>query len=269
MDRPKYVSDAIETSPEGLHVGRYGPLQLFSAYQPIFAKSPEGLRLSGYEGLVRARREGQAVSPEALFSNVDDGDQLFVECLCRALHLRNYTMAQPGGLDLFININPAIYASVDIVEREFDFMFSILRKYGLSPNNLVCEIIETDALSTETLERLCAKLRSGGARLAVDDFGAGKSGIERYRALKPDVVKIDGEMFRDIAADRNRLRMFEQTARTFVREGTVMLVEGIETAAQLQVAIDIGATLFQGYALAKPAVLPTMKADNNKLVAEG
>lgn len=257
MQRPKYVSDAIETSPDGLHVGAYGTFSLYAAYQPIFTRSDAGLEIVAFEGLVRPHRNGEPVSPLELFANVDDGDRLFVECMCRALHLRNYRLATPQGCELFINVNPAIYESIEVIEREFEFMFSILERYGLDPSRLVCELVEEDALSNDVLARLCAKFRDYGARIALDDFGTGSSTLERFRALRPEVVKVDGPMFRDLARTSGGRRMLKSIARTFLRAEATILVEGIETPQHLDLAIDLGATYFQGFGLARPQVLPS------------
>lgn len=255
MDRPQYVSDAIETNEAGLHTGTYGPFRLQSAYQPIYEIRNGALHLFGYEGLVRPFRDAHPVSPLDFFAQVDAGDRLFVECMCRALHLRNYRQAQPGGGQLFINVNPAIYDSVDVVEREFRFMFSILERYGLSPQQLICEVLETEALDDETLRRLCSMLRDAGCTIAIDDFGTGKSGMARYRDLSPDLVKLDGGMFRAMAGDAGQLRILRKMVETFVRDGVIVLVEGVETDAHLLLAQQLGARYVQGFGLGRPLVL--------------
>jgi EAL domain-containing protein (putative c-di-GMP-specific phosphodiesterase class I) len=256
VDRPKFVSDAITVWPNGLHTGAYGDLILRPAYQPIFRIAGDVPTLAAWEGLIRPARESIPVRPDELFAHVDEGDALFVECMCRAMHLRNYANAQPGGLALFINVNPAIYESVEVIEREFEFMFSILPKYGLSADRLVCELVEEEALSTEALSRICSKFRAFGAKVALDDFGSGSSGMDRYRTLRPEVVKVDGEMFRRFCATAGGRKMLRSLARTFVREGTAILVEGVEEQLHLDVAAEIGAELVQGYGLARPEVLP-------------
>ncbi len=183
-------------------------------------------------------------------------DRLHVECMSRALHLRNYRQAAPAGRELYINVNPAIYELVEVIEREFEFMFSILAEHGLSPELLVCELVEEEALSNDVLARICRKFRDHGARIALDDFGSGASGMERYRALQPEVVKVDGPMFRELCRTAGGRRMLGAIARTFVKDGTSILVEGVETQDHLDMAIGIGASLVQGYGLARPHLLP-------------
>ena len=256
MLRPQYVSDAITVEHNGLHVGQYGPFQLRAAYQPIFGRSGSGLSLRALEGLVRPNIDGTQLSPAELFMQVDPEDRLFVECMCRALHLRNYTHATPADLDLYINVNPAIYTSVEVIEREFRFMFSILGKYGVSPARLVCELVEHEALDPGVLSRLCAMFREHGARVALDDFGSGSSGMDRYRSVRPDVVKVDGPLFRSMSRTSGGRRLLASMSATFLKDGTSLLVEGVETAVDLDIALEVGADLVQGYGLGRPKVLP-------------
>ncbi|MBD8064254.1 EAL domain-containing protein [Devosia sp. PTR5] len=256
MQRPQYVSDAIETSAAGLHVGSYGPFRLQSAYQPVYELSAGQFDLFGFEGLVRPFREGVALAPVDFFSAVDSGDRLFVECMCRALHLRNYRQGRPRNRKLFINVNPAIYETIEVVEREFRFMFSILDKYGLTPSHLVCEVLETRAMGEATLKSLCDMLREAGCMIALDDYGTGNSGVVRYRALRPNLVKLDGALFRELAGDAARQRLLRRMVDTFHADGVPVLVEGIETRDHLALATDVGAHYFQGYGLGRPALLP-------------
>lgn len=256
MHRPRYVSEAIETSSEGLHVGVYGRLRLHSAYQPIYRVGTGSLTVEAWEGLIRPTLDGRPVSPADLFDHVDDGDHLFVECLCRALHLRNYRNAGQGPYDLFINVNPAIYESLEVIEREFTFMFSTLDRYGIAPHRLVCELVEREELSTESLARICGLFRAHGARVAIDDFGTGCSGHERYAALRPEVVKLDGSLFRTLAAEQAGRSLLATLGQSMADQGSELLIEGIETRRQLEVAVEVGAQLVQGYALAAPHVLP-------------
>lgn len=256
MDRPQFVSDAILTTQEGLRVGRYGPYELRSAYQPIYRLGGEGLDISAFEGLIRSCRDGQPVSPDVLFAAVDRPDRLFVESLCSALHLANYGLARPEGRNLFINVNPAIFHSFAVIEREFDHMIRVLPDFGLSPSHLICEIVEEDVLSQDVLLRLCAKLRELGLRVAIDDFGAGSSSLGRFHDLRPEIVKLDGAIFRRLADDPIRRKMLRVMARSILSEGSAILVEGIENQQHLRIAIEMGATLFQGYFLGRPEALP-------------
>lgn len=258
MQRPRYVSDAIEVLDNGVQVGRYGPFVLRAAYQPIYRRGCSGLELGGLEGLVRPYRGRSSLAPAELFALTDPEDRLFVECMCRALHLRNYRHARPADRDLFINVNPAIYESVSVIEREFAFMFSTLERCGVGSDRLVCELVEHEALDPAVMARLCAIFREQGARVALDDFGTGSSGMERYRQVRPEVVKVDGPLFRSMARSAGGRRLLASMATTFLRDGADLLVEGVETANDLDIALEIGATLVQGYGLGRPRLLPAV-----------
>lgn len=255
MDRALDAADAIETTAAGPAVGRYGGFVLHSAFQPIYTAVDDDLILSAYEGLVRPRRDGVPVAPNVLLDAATGADGRFVDSLCRRLHLSNLHLADPQGRDLFFNLDAARYESFGVIEAEFDAMLAALPGLGIKARQLVCEIVEEDASHVQLL-RLRDMLKSTGIRLAMDDFGAGSSSLARYHDLFPDVVKLDGALFRRLAGDALRQKLLKALARTLLLEGATILVEGIETEAQLLVAREMGATLFQGYGLARPAEVP-------------
>lgn len=256
MQRPRYVSDAIEQQPSGLYTGRYGEFCLEPAFQPIVRLSSGKLVLHGFEGLIRPRRNKAPVSPAELFASVDPEDRLFIESMSRAMHIRNYALARPRGRKLYVNINPAMYPDTSAIDREFDFLLSVLPKYGLRPEWIVCEIVETCALTPEILQALARKLVACGFNIALDDFGSEASDIERYFAIRPSIVKLDRDYFNRLSGSAVEMRLLASVMNTFIDNGTAILVEGIETREQLDVAIRLGATLFQGFGIARPHKLP-------------
>jgi EAL domain-containing protein (putative c-di-GMP-specific phosphodiesterase class I) len=250
------VGDALVRDERGIITGAYGPFVLASAYQPIVCLRGTGLEVVAHEGLIRATRCGATVSPDQLFAETDPEDRLFIDGMCQALHIRNYSHAMPNGLPLFININPAIYHCTDIIDREYDHLLAAVPKHGLTPDRLVCEILETDALSATVLDRLVEKLRRCGFAIALDDFGRRSSNFARYVALRPDIVKIDRDFFIDSTACPQQFALLSRAVETMQAQQTEILVEGIESHAMLDAAIKVGATRFQGFGISRPRNLP-------------
>src|SRR5690606_35905206 len=120
---------------------------------------------------------------------------------------------------------------------------------------LVCEVTESPALDRATFVRLAAEMRRLGMRLAIDDFGSGDSTLERVELLEPDFVKIDGAWFRRLVQTPGAARLLANLVDGFHRGGASVLVEGIETSAQLRAALDAGADCVQGYLLGRPALV--------------
>lgn len=256
--RPQFVGDAIVVDEIGIETGIYGEYRLKSSYQPIFAPRADLLFPVAAEGLVTPLLLGRFVSPAAFFDQVPSEDALFVESMCRALHLRNHRNIGVDRLQLFFNYDPGANSDLAKSLGEIAFMVRRLHEIELDPHLLVCEITERAARDPAVLARLAVEMRAHGIRIAIDDFGVGHSTLGRIAALRPDVVKLDGGWFRKLAADGRLRRLIGPTVRGFHDAGAQVLVEGIETPLHLDVALEAGADLLQGYLLGAPAFAGTI-----------
>jgi EAL domain-containing protein (putative c-di-GMP-specific phosphodiesterase class I) len=129
-----------------------------------------------------------------------------------------------------------------------------------SAEALVLELTEhADVDDYPTLHNALACLRSGGIRVAVDDTGSGFASLRHILNLRPDIIKLDLALVRDINQDPAR-RALAQGMLTFASEiGAEIVAEGIETTAELAVLQDIGIPHGQGYLLGRPAALPLLE----------
>ena len=255
MRRPVRVGDAIERLDNGLNVGHYNGYTLYSAYQPIFRyRDGEALDLAGLEGLIRPFVNDVSITPSLLFGQTDPRDALFIECMCQALHIRNYQSAAPIDCDLFININSAIYSDTASMEKEFEFMLGQLAINGLSHTTIVFELLETVPCCDEILHWLRDFAAERGVKFALDDFGRGASNLERYDLLKPDLVKIDSHLFGRAMHQKNELSQLSSLISRVHCDGGRVVVEGIESPDMLVQARVLGADLFQGYYLDTPHI---------------
>jgi EAL domain-containing protein (putative c-di-GMP-specific phosphodiesterase class I) len=100
-----------------------------------------------------------------------------------------------------------------------------------------------------------APLRALGLRVAIDDAGAGYSGLRHILAVEPDTVKLDISLTRGIDQDRKR-RALASALIAFAREINVgMIAEGVETAAELKTLTELGVGHAQGFFLGRPMPL--------------
>ncbi|MGD9998720.1 MAG: EAL domain-containing protein [Ilumatobacteraceae bacterium] len=118
---------------------------------------------------------------------------------------------------------------------------------------LVIEITEhARTSSTRALVEVLDGLRSAGARIAVDDTGAGFAGLKQILELSPQIIKLDVALTRGIDHDPVR-RSMTRCLLAFANEiGALIVAEGVETAEELSTLRELGVTLGQGYHLAKP-----------------
>jgi EAL domain-containing protein (putative c-di-GMP-specific phosphodiesterase class I) len=229
--------------------------RMTSYFQPIVeAANPS--RIFAQEALLRGRDEaGELVPPIRMFDAARDAG-LLVQLDQRA-RFTAVTEAARARLQqtLFMNLNPAAIndpaSCLQATLRQID-------AFGLSRDRVVFEIVETDrARRPEDLAALRDYCRSEGVRIALDDFGAGYASVTLLPLLRPDFVKLDRELVRDVHADPYKASIVARLLDLCRSLGIRTVAEGIELEAELDWFRAHGADLAQGFLFARPAPLPT------------
>ncbi len=214
-----------------------------AVYQPIFRLSDD--RIDAFESLARFRTE-PVRSPDVWFNEAAAaglGEELELELAilaCEALPVL------PEDVTLTVNLSPASVLT--------DGFLSLFNRLPLG--RVVLEVTEHAAVANYIeLRSALAPLRARGLRLAVDDAGAGHSSFRHVLALKPDLIKLDMSLTRDI--DRDPARHALATALTTFGHamGSEIVAEGVENRAELEALREIGVTKVQGFYLGKPMPL--------------
>jgi EAL domain-containing protein (putative c-di-GMP-specific phosphodiesterase class I) len=97
-----------------------------------------------------------------------------------------------------------------------------------------------------------AELRNMGFRVALDDLGAGYAGLTAFAQLRPDVVKLDMTLVRDVDKDPVRRKLVALVTEVSRDIGAIVVGEGVETQAERDVLVELGCHLLQGYLFGKP-----------------
>jgi len=256
MARPENVADALTIASDNSTVGNYQDVTLRSAYQPVYSPGKFGeCDLVGFEGLVRAFRDDTPVSPAEFFPTIGKQDRLFIECMCMAMHIRNYKHLPVDNKKLFLNVDVSVYDSMAALEREIFYTFSQLSKNGLRRENLIFEILETEVLEIDILKLICDMFRSNGFRFALDDFGTKHSNIERFLQTRSDIVKLDRAIFSGFNRHRETGKLLRSLINAFRENDATVLLEGIESEEEIQCACELNIDLLQGFALGKPQLI--------------
>jgi PAS domain S-box-containing protein len=103
------------------------------------------------------------------------------------------------------------------------------------------------------------RLREHGVRLAIDDVGAGFSGLQRLLDFDPDVLKLDLSLSRGIDRDAKRRALATALIAFGQNAGVFVVAEGIETAQEVETLRDLGVSFGQGYHLARPEPLQSLE----------
>jgi EAL domain-containing protein (putative c-di-GMP-specific phosphodiesterase class I) len=182
-------------------------------------------------------------SPDAWFSDawqVGLGEELELAALEAAV------VRAPLGIDgcpIAINLSPSIITRPDLP-----------RRIAATSPGVVVELTKHVAVQDyDGVRRAVTRLREQGARLAVDDMGAGFAGLRHIVKLSPDIIKLDRELVQDIDADPVR-RSLVTAMVTFAADiGSDLVGEGIETERELDTLRNLGVRYGQGMFLAPPA----------------
>lgn len=215
------------------------------------------MSIAAFEGLLRPFRNDEGIPPGVFFNNIPAGDRLHVETLARTLHLLNAGKFLDPATSLFINFDPSVFADPTIAEHALREMRLVLHEAGIDPRRIVCEVTEQKSASQDTLYSFVAALRRHGFRIAVDDYGADDSDMQRIRELKPDVVKFDAHWITHLMESSAGFALLATMVQTFASQGIATVFEGIEEGWQLELAERSGASMVQGYVLARPEIVPT------------
>lgn len=242
---------------DGTSSGVWGVYALKSAFQPIFAFNNGKLEIAAFEGLIRPFRDGEPQSPQSFFSTCPASDRLHVETLTRTLHLLNAGACLPREAAVFVNFDPSVFVDRAVSDRALRDMRLVLHEAEIDARRVVCEVTEQRSTSQETLFQFVEALRANGFRIAVDDYGADDSDIGRIKELKPDIVKFDAQWLTQLMDSGPGFALLATMVRAFEDQGIRTVFEGIEESWQLDLAEKSGASMVQGYALARPELAPT------------
>jgi EAL domain-containing protein (putative c-di-GMP-specific phosphodiesterase class I) len=111
----------------------------------------------------------------------------------------------------------------------------------------------------DALRQALAPLRAAGAKLAIDDAGAGYSSLQHILQLRPDIIKLDMGLTRSVDRDPAK-RALAAALCHFAREtGCQIVAEGIETEAEFTTLESLGVAKGQGYLLGRPGDLATAR----------
>jgi EAL domain-containing protein (putative c-di-GMP-specific phosphodiesterase class I) len=154
--------------------------------------------------------------------------------------------SRTDGVNLFVNLHPEDLTDIELVAEEAPLTRIASR--------VILEVTERALLvSSPGLVTRLARLRELGFRIAIDDLGAGYSGLTSFTQLTPEVVKIDMSLIRGVEVSSLKQRTISALCNLCHDVGCVVVGEGVETIAERDCLSALGCDLLQGYLLGRPA----------------
>lgn len=222
-----------------------------SHLQPILhAQSGE---LYGYESLLRSA--DQEISPYHLFQTAQKTNmQSVLDKKAREAAIKARVSQIPAGIKSFINFLPStIYNPEYCLKHTFD----IVKKYDVSPEDLVFEVVETEKIQDMNhLKNILDTYRKNGMKVALDDLGAGFATLEILRELHPDFVKIDRNYISDCHESLEKQNFLANVINLGRKLDIQVLGEGVEKEEEFEYLKELGIDFVQGYLFGKPSIKP-------------
>ena len=225
---------------------------MLSHFQPII--SIRERRVIGLEALVRATNpaSGKPISPNYLFDAASRHKQsLQLDRLCREAAISGFASLASLDPDLILFINVDV-STLSRSAAESNALIKLTEEYGIAPERVAIEIIESKINDATALQRFITNHRKRGFLIALDDMGAGHSNLERIPSIKPDIIKLDRSLIQNIDQEYHKQELFDFFIKLAHRIGVFVIVEGIETEAEALSCLERGADLVQGFYFAYP-----------------
>ena len=233
-------------------------------FQPIVSLAQK--KIMGYEALIRGPSDSPLHSPFNLFTTAERFDlSTRLEFLCREITIQRY-----ADLDikekLFINASPLVLLQPEFKKGE---TLRLLDHYGVNPRSVIIELTEHKPGDNYEIMRASAKhYRGMGFEIALDDLGAGYSGLRLWAELLPEYVKIDKHFIHGLHNDPVKLNFVRSIQSMATSLNCNVIAEGIETEEEFKAIEKLGITHAQGYFFARPTIIPAEKIDNSIFTTE-
>jgi EAL domain-containing protein (putative c-di-GMP-specific phosphodiesterase class I)/ActR/RegA family two-component response regulator len=215
---------------------------LWLAFQPIVNVRTQ--RVFGYEALLRSTEPTLAGAGGLLDA---------AQRLGRIEELGRYVREHASEMIPTAPIDALVFVNVHATELTDPMLVDPSSPLSRHAERVVLEITERAPLgSVPDARRRIAALRDLGYRIAVDDLGAGYSGLGSFAQLEPEFVKLDMGLLRDVHVTPTKQKVIRSLASLAREMGMLVVAEGVERREERDTLIELGCELLQGFFFARP-----------------
>jgi EAL domain-containing protein (putative c-di-GMP-specific phosphodiesterase class I)/FixJ family two-component response regulator len=221
------------------------------AYQPKL--TVQGLLLRGVEALARWKHPQKGIISPGVFIPLAERHGL-IDALTRNLLEQAFAQKkiwQQYGLrfHLAFNLSPLSLADTDLA----DLLFSMAQAYGIPPAEITFEVTENALLGELACAiRTLARLRLKGFHIAIDDYGTGFANAQQLSRVPATELKLDRSLVHRAATRPQQRTILASTVDLAKKLNLMTVAEGVETAEDFQVLVDLGVDQVQGFYFSKP-----------------
>ncbi|WP_027366132.1 EAL domain-containing protein [Desulfotruncus alcoholivorax] len=237
-------------------------------FQPVISTKMRSI--VGLEALARGfcHSSGEMIMPNLLFRLAEEHNlTLELDRLCRKKALEKFRQvySQNKEMLLFLNFDTSI---IDLGVVGSGHLLDQVKHAGINPRNIVLEIIESKVNNVSELQRFINAHKELGFLFALDDIGCGYSNLDRIAFVKPDLIKADRALVKNINQDYYKQEVLKSLVNLSQKIGALVVAEGVEKEEETIMALKIGVDMLQGFYFAKPTSKTECSAELYTRIAE-
>ena len=240
QNQPRHVKQCAPFSTRG-DIG----FDFSFAFQPIV--DANNREIVSFEALVRGPHGEPSASvfaqvPQCDYPRFDEvlrREAIYLASRLKIPNLLSLNLSARGLYEIDLNITATFQASINS---------------GIPVENIIFEVLETDNLTDQrNLVKYLQLIQDFGFKTAIDDFGAGYSGLKLLVKYQPNYIKLDRQLIGDIHHSSVKQSVFSGIAQICKRLSIEIVAEGVEKAGEYYWLKEAGVSIFQGYYFARPA----------------
>lgn len=219
-------------------------LEFSMAFQPIVNFAAQ--QVWGYETLVRGLENQSAAY---ILNQIDDSK---VHSFDQTIRSKAIRLANSLHFNEFLSINflpNAVYNPENCIRSTL----AVCDELGFDKKRIMFEVTEVEKITDHAhLKSIFTEYKKHKFLTAIDDFGAGYSGLNLLAEWQPDIIKLDMNLIRGIHENKAKQLIVKSIIDVCNGLGIQMIAEGVEVKQELATLVDLGIALYQGYYFAKP-----------------
>jgi len=226
---------------------------IVSYFQPIVNNRTK--KVEKYESLVRLIDENNNILTPNRFLDIAKEGKYYTQITSIVL-TNSFEALYQTDADISINLS-----SIDIEkETTVKKFFELLKLHKNCANRVTLEILEDEKFKNiENMKRFINRAKEFGVKIAIDDFGTGYSNFRRVLEYKPDILKIDGSLIRNLETDDFSKHMVEAIIAFSKKQNIKTVAEFVENETIFKIVCNLGIDYSQGYYFGKADILEKME----------
>ncbi|TDT71941.1 EAL domain-containing protein (putative c-di-GMP-specific phosphodiesterase class I) [Hypnocyclicus thermotrophus] len=229
-------------------------IELSSYFQPIISLKEN--KIIGYELLLRGIINKEVISPENIYNVFESNNELIdFDFKVVKHHIKEISKIYNENYLYSVNISfpNKKLSTIDetMLKININEIVEKIKKYRMDTKNIIIEISENEVVSTGVQIAFVNQLKEKGFLVALDDVGKNNSNFSKLVDLKPDILKIDKSLIKDIEKSGYKSSIVKNIISIAEETGSIVITEGVEKIEELEKITWLGCDLVQGYFYSK------------------